>query len=86
MLTTIDNPYSPFDDFTAWLAYDNEKDYNTCGRIARIAKIDNDMSQAEINKEHDRAMDVIIQNDFMNIYKKVWSEDDDNYSDVDSNS
>lgn len=75
MLTTIDNPYNPFDDFTAWLSYDNEKNYNTCGRIARIAKIDNEMSQSEIDTEHDRAMDFIIEHDFMNVYKKVWKDE-----------
>ena len=24
MLTTFDNPYNPFDDFTLWMMYDKE--------------------------------------------------------------
>ena len=74
MLTTFDNPYNPFDDFTLWLMYDKEQGYNTCERLARIAKLSDDMSQDEIDAETDRAMDEIIFYDFLNIYKKVWQD------------
>ena len=74
MLTTFDNPYNPFDDFTLWLMYDKEQGYDTCERLARIAKLTDDMSQDEIDAEIDRAMDEIIFYDFLNIYKKVWQD------------
>lgn len=74
MLTTFDNPYNPFDDFTLWLLYDKEHGYNTCERLARIAHLSDDMSQDEIDEETERAMDEIIFYDFLNIYKKVWQE------------
>lgn len=74
MLTTFDNPYNPFDDFTLWLLYDKEFGYNTCERLARIARLSDDMSQDEIDAETDRAMDEIIFHDPLNIYKKVWQE------------
>ena len=74
MLTTFDNPYNPFDDFTLWLMYDKEQGYDTCERLARIAKLTDDMSQDEIDAEADRAMDEIIFYDFLNIYKKVWQD------------
>ena len=74
MLTTFDNPYNPFDDFTLWLLYDKEQGYDTCERLARIAKLSDDMSQDEIDAETDRAMDEIIFYDFLNIYKKVWQD------------
>ena len=76
MLTTFDNPYNPFDDFTLWLLYDKEQGYNTCERLARIAHLSDDMSQDEIDEETERAMDEIIFYDFLNIYKKVWQETD----------
>ena len=76
MLTTFDNPYNPFDDFTLWMLYDKENGYNTCERLARIARLSDDMSQDEIDAETERAMDEIIFYDFLNIYKKVWQEEE----------
>lgn len=70
-LTTIDNPYDPFDDFTHWLLFDNEKGYNTCGRLARIAKFSDDMTEREEFEETDRAIDEIIKYDPIGIYQKV---------------
>ena len=28
MLTTVDNPYNPFDQFNHWLLFDTENGYN----------------------------------------------------------
>lgn len=71
MLTTFDNPFDPFEQFTSWLLFDKEKGYNSCERLARIAQISEDMSQVEIDRETERAIDEIIYYDFMNVYKKV---------------
>ena len=71
MLTTFDNPYDPFEQFTSWFLFDVEKGYNTCGRLARIAKLSDDFSEQETEDEITRAIDEIIKYDFMNIYKKV---------------
>lgn len=75
MLSTVDNPYDPFEDFTSWLMFDKEKGYNCCEKVARIAQLSDDMSEKEINEETDRAIDEIIKNDFMNVYKKVRMQD-----------
>ena len=72
MLTTVDNPYDPFEQFTSWLLFDNEKGYNTCGKLARIAQFTEDMTQKEIDVETDRAIDEIIKNDFLNLYVKAY--------------
>lgn len=72
MLTTFDNPYDPFDDFVQWFMFDIEKGYYTCSRLARIAKFSEDFSVEEDKRETERAIDEIIDNDFLNIYKKVF--------------
>ena len=71
MLTTFDNPFDPFEQFTSWFMFDVEKGYNSCSSLARIAKLTDDMTDQEVSDEIERAIDEIIQYDFANIYKKV---------------
>lgn len=72
MLTTFDNPYNPFDDFTSWFMFDIEKGYNTCSYLGRIVNLSDDLCQKEVDEEVERAIDEIIFYDFRNIYKKVY--------------
>ena len=71
MLTTFDNPFDPFEQFTSWFMFDVEKGYNSCSYLARIAKLTDDMTDQEVSDEIERAIDEIIQYDFANIYKKI---------------
>lgn len=71
MLSTIDNPYDPFDNFSSWYMYDVESGYNSCAYLARIAKTSEQFTDTENNEEIERAIDEIIQYDFRNIYVKV---------------
>ena len=71
MLTTIDNPYNPFNDFMSWFRYDIEKGYNTCAYLGRIARTSDELTDYENDLEVERAIDEIIENDFMNVYVKV---------------
>lgn len=71
MLTTVDNPFDPFEQFTSWFLFDTEKGYNSCSYLARIARTSDQFTEEENDKEVERAIDEIIKNDFMNIYKKV---------------
>lgn len=71
MLTTFDNPFDPFDEFVPWFLFDESKGYSTCSKIARIARSSDELSTIEDKRETERAIDVIIDNDFLNIYKKV---------------
>ena len=71
MLTTFDNPYDPFEQFTSWFLFDVEKGYNTCSYLERTVNITEGMTQKEIDDEYERAIDEIIKYDFLNIYKRV---------------
>ena len=71
MLTTFDNPYNPFDEFTSLFMFDEEKGYHSCAYLGRIAKTSEELSDEENAQEIERAIDEIIKYDFQNIYKKV---------------
>lgn len=71
MLTTIDNPFNPFDDFDSWFLFDVEKGYYSCSRLARITNNSNDLTELEERKDLERAIDEIVRNDPTNLYTKI---------------
>lgn len=73
-LTTIDNPFNPFEQFTSWLLFDSEKGYNSCAYLDRIAKTSDSLTDAENDQEIERAIDEIVKYDPLNIYVKVKKE------------
>ena len=75
MLTTIDNPYDPFEQFNQWFMFDIEKGYYSCSRLARITQFSDDMTQKEVEEENERAIDEIIKYDPTNLYRKVRKSD-----------
>lgn len=74
-LTTIDNPYDPFDDFKNWFTYDVLHQHNTCERLDRVAMINDLLSEPEKDSEIERAIDSIIDSDLENKYIKVSKSD-----------
>jgi hypothetical protein len=70
-LTTFDNPYDPFEQFSLWFLFDAEKGYNSSSYLGRIARTSDQFSEEENDSEIERAIDEIIKYDFMNIYRKV---------------
>ena len=70
-LTTFDNPFDPFEQFTSWFLFDEEKGYHSTAYLGRIARTSDQLSEEENEVENERAIDEIIKYDFRNIYKKV---------------
>ena len=75
-ITTVDNPYDPFDDFDHWFQFDTEKGYYTSSTLARLTNLRNDMSEAEEAEEIERAIDRLIEIDPLDMYIKVTRNDD----------
>ena len=76
-ITTPDNPYNPFDQFTQWFMYDVEKGYNTCSLLAQVCYLGDALCDKENNEQVSQAIDEIIANPFLNLfdYKKVEKEE-----------
>lgn len=72
MLTTFDNPYDPFEQFPLWFLFDMQKGYNSCAYLGRIAKVSDQFSQEENEREVEHAIDEIVRNDIFNLYCKVY--------------
>ena len=52
MLTTVDNPFDPFEQFTSWFMFDEEKGYHTCSYLGRIARTSDQLSEEENELEN----------------------------------
>lgn len=71
-ITTVDNPFDPFDDFDNWYRFDETKGYCTSGYLARYFDADtSDMNDTEYEAHLAIAIDKILNNDFMGQYFKV---------------
>jgi hypothetical protein len=74
MLTTLDNPHSPFDNFGAWYAYDVASGYHTSSFLARILTDSDQLSDVDIELSIERAIDEIVSENVLGIYKKVQKD------------
>lgn len=70
-LTTIDNPYDPFEQFIQWFLFDEEKGYHSTSYLGRIARTSDQLSDVENDEEIERAIDEIIRLNPLGVYKKV---------------
>lgn len=61
MLSTVDNPWDPFDAYDEWYAYDRAKGYNTPSLLARIADVNYDLPDANVKFAIRQAMDEIVE-------------------------
>ena len=74
MLTTIDNPYSPFDQYEEWYTWDKNKGYHTPEFLARIAIVSEELSDTDYNMAIEFAIDEIVKENVTGLYKKVLRE------------
>lgn len=70
-ITTFDNPFDPFEQFTLWDLFDKEKGYYSNQKVARLVNFTDDMTEQEMLEENERAIDQLIAIDFTNTFTKV---------------
>lgn len=74
-LTTIDNPFDPFEQFDEWNSFDEDKGYYTCSYLARFAYTSSDLSDSDQMISVENAIDEIVSNNPLGIYKKVHKKE-----------
>lgn len=74
-LTTVDNPYDPFDEFDSWYRFDMDKGYDTCSYLDRIAMTSDQLTDVENEEEIERAIKEIIKYDPTGLYRAVDEND-----------
>lgn len=75
MLTTIDNPYSPFTQDDEWLAFDRQMGYYTNEYLARIADTSSMFTDEQNCRIIDKAIDEIVRLNINGMYRKVYESD-----------
>ncbi len=76
-ITTTDNPYDPFTEYEDWDTFDRQKGYFSSAYLARVAKIDQDMSPAVMQERINDAVEEIAHFNWLGIYKIAYK----NYKD-----
>ena len=74
MLTTVDNPFDPFDDFPSWYQWDVEKGYDSSSYLARVLVTSDELSEGDQDDVQEIAIDEIISENLFGVYKKVTRE------------
>lgn len=71
MLTTVDNPFDPFTQFEEWFSFDATAGYHTPSFLARITRTSEEMSEADQRVAINNAIDEIVEENVLGIYRKV---------------
>ena len=78
MLTTIDNPFNPFTETEEWMAYDlNHSFASACCQLARIQKTNALMSEIETEREENRAIIEIAEQNVTGTFRLI--DEDGNF-------
>ena len=73
-VTTVDNPFDPFDDFKSWYAFDEHAGYHTTAYIARMWFSSSELSEADQERIMETLIDEIVSENITGVYRKVTRE------------
>ena len=74
LITTIDNPFSPYTQWDEWYAYDEQRGYCTCGLVAMFVETTNELGEQHETLNVYDAYRRIKNVDLMNLYVLVDSD------------
>lgn len=71
MLTTVDNPFDPFEQFDEWYVWDFNAGYHTPSLLDRIVISSDEMSEADQALAIQQAIDEIVRENVTGMFRKV---------------
>ena len=74
MLTTVDNPYDPFDNFTEWYEYDTRAGHHSTAFLARLTFTSDQLSEEQQQLDTEKAIDEIVFENVSGVHRKVARE------------
>ena len=74
MLTTVDNPYDPFDNFTEWYEYDTRAGHHSTAFLARLTFTSDQLSEEQQQLDTEKAIDEIVFENVSGVHRKVTRE------------
>lgn len=83
MLTTVDNPYDPFTEYSEWYSFDTRRGYQSCSLLARITKSSPELSDTDQQLAIEEAIDEIVFENANGLYRKVVRDVEDEFVDLD---
>lgn len=80
MLTTVDNPFNPFENFKEWYAFDElrarqENRPTCCSYLARVYLGPDDVSDNEFNQVMNDVLDEICRLNLSGKFRKITAEE-----------
>ena len=76
-ITTKDNPFDPFEQFSEWFHFDCVHGYNSCQLLARFSRSNESYSDEQNCAEDEEAIDSIIELGLIPGAKKIVKEEND---------
>lgn len=73
MLTTTDNPFSPFTQYDEWLTWDMAR-HNTNSLLARVVRTSPELSEPDQELAIQEAIDEIVNENVSGVHTKVRAD------------
>ena len=75
MLTTVDNPYNPFTNYTEWYVWDVTMGYNTCALLGRTTITSTELSDEDQIAATHKAIETIVRLDLQGVFIAVFKDE-----------
>jgi len=72
LISTSDNPYNPWTQFSEWFVWDETNGYHTCQKLARLCEFTDDLGDTEELLSYYDAAEKMLQYNFTGNYIKVF--------------